>query len=148
MPSLTEFRSSNAPRKGNGREAKRILVVNDDVALAEMLKWLLEQHGYECLVATNTDWAMAIVTTLNVDLIIQDIKRPGKDGWTFHRLLKSDPSLINIPIVILSAAPRQSQEYMAEQLNEIADYLQAPCDFDEVLESVRTCLALADDSTD
>lgn len=142
-----ELRSSNDPGKADGRKAKRILVVNDNEGLAENLRLLLEHSGYESVAATNTESALEIARTRQVDLVIQDIKRPGKDGWTFHRLLKSDSSLRNTPIVILSAAPKQSQEYMAEQLNEIAVYLEAPCDFDVILETVRTCLGRADNST-
>lgn len=139
MPSL---------RKADDRKAKRILVVNDNEGLAENLRLLLEHSGYESFAATDTESALEIVRGQKIDLIIQDIKRPGKDGWTFHRLLKSESSLSDVPIVILSAASRQSQEYMTEQLNEIAAYLRAPCDFDEVLKAVRTCLALSDDSTE
>jgi len=111
MPSLNQFRSSNATE----RSAERILVVNDNDELTENLRVLLEHSGYQSFAASDTESALEIVRAQKVDLIIQDIKRPGKDGWTFHRLLKSDPFLRNIPIVILSAASKQSQEYMAPQ---------------------------------
>ncbi len=92
----------------------------DNEDLAENLRLLLEHSGYESFAAADTESSLEIVRAQKVDLIIQDIKRPGQDGWTCHRLLKSDPSLRRIPIVILSGASKESQEYMAKEINEIA----------------------------
>ncbi len=124
---------------------KVILSLNDDPDIVECHKAILEDGGYECLTATNDEWALAILRTMRVDLLIQDIKRPsssgrGKDGWSFLRLLKSDPAFKDIPVLIVSAAPKDSHEYNVFG-DKLAGYLQAPYDGDELLEFVGRFLA-------
>src|SRR6266478_4799976 len=89
----------------------RILSLNDDPGIVECHKAILENAGYECLTATNDQWALAILRKMPIDLLIQDIKRPGRDGWSFLQLLKGDPALKDIPMLIVSAAPKDSHEY-------------------------------------
>ena len=113
----------------------RILSLNDDPMIVECHKAILESAGYECLIATNDQWALAILRKMPVDLLIQDIKRPGKDGWSFLSLLKSDPTLKDIPVLIVSAAPKNSHEYSVYQ-DKLAGYLQVPVDGDELLEVI------------
>ena len=114
---------------------KRILSLNDHPEMVESHKAILERAGYECLTATDDQWALAILRTMRVDLLIQDIKRPGRDGWSFLRLLKSDPALKDIPVLIVSAAPKNSHEYNVYQ-DKLAGYLQMPVDADELLEVI------------
>ena len=113
----------------------RILSLNDDPVIVECHKAILESAGYECLTATNDQWALAILRNMRVDLLIQDIKRPGKDGWSFLALLKSDPALKDIPVLIVSAASKDSHEYNVYQ-DKLAGYLQVPVDGDELLEVI------------
>jgi CheY-like chemotaxis protein len=120
--------------------AARILSLNDDPVIVECHKAILESAGYECLIATNDQWALAILRRVRVDLLIQDIKRPssslrGKDGWSFLTLLKSDPALKDIPVLIVSAAPKNSYECNVYQ-DKLAGYLQVPVDTDELLEVI------------
>lgn len=119
---------------------KRILSLNDQLATVEIHKEIFERAGYDCLTATNDEWALAILRTLNVDLLIQDIKRPsssvrGKDGWSFLSLLKSDPALKDIPVLIVSAASTDTPEY-AYYRDRLAGFLQVPVDAGELLEVV------------
>ena len=112
--------------------AARILSLNDDPDIVECHKAILEDAGYECLTATNDEWALAILRKVRVDLLIQDIKRPGRDGWSFLRFLKSDPALKDIPVLIVSSAPKDSHEYTVYR-NKLVEYLQLPIDGDELL---------------
>jgi CheY-like chemotaxis protein len=118
----------------------RILSLNDDPMIVECHKAILEDAGYECLTATNDQWALAILRKMPIDLLIQDIKRPassvrGKDGWSFLQLLKGDPALKDIPVLIVSAAPKDSHEYKLYQ-DKLAGYVQVPVDSAELLEVI------------
>lgn len=119
--------------------AARILSLNDDPVIVECHKAIFESAGYECLIATNDQWALAILRRVRVDVIIQDIKRPGRDGWSFLRLLKADQALTDIPVLIVSAAPKNSHEYNVYQ-DKLAGYLQAPVDCDELLQVIGRVL--------
>jgi CheY-like chemotaxis protein len=117
----------------------RILSLNDHPEIVEGHKAILEAAGYECLTATNDQWALAILRKMRVDLLIQDIKRPGKDGWSFLRLLKSDPALKDIPVLIVSPASKDSHEYKVFK-DKLVGYLQAPVDCDRLLQVIGRVL--------
>jgi len=85
----------------------KILVVDDDVAIAEALSDLLQDEGYEVVRAGNGEEALA---TLHRDsairLIILDLMMPGMDGASFRCAQKEDPALAVIPVIIISAMNR------------------------------------------
>lgn len=118
----------------------RILSLNDSPSIVECQKAILERAGYECLIATNDQWALAILRNVRVDLLIQDIKRPGRDGWSFLRLLKSDQALKDIPVLIVSGAPKDSHEYNVFR-DRLAGYLETPIDGDQLLEVIGKLLS-------
>jgi len=122
--------------------AKRILCLDDSLETVDFYKLLLERAGYECLITTNEQWALAILRTLPIDLLIQDIKHPGMGGWTFLHKLKADPVLRHIPVLIITAASKTSEAWHLEEYGSVlAGYLEEPTDPAELLEAVQHTLS-------
>jgi CheY-like chemotaxis protein len=116
--------------------AKRVVIVDDDRVIRQLLEVNLELEGYE-VVATASDGKEALdkITELQPDLVILDIMMPKMDGLEVCRHLKSDPDLAAIPIVLLSA--RAQDMDVREGLDIGADaYLTKPFDPVELLEVV------------
>jgi CheY-like chemotaxis protein len=116
--------------------AKRVLVVDDDRVIQQLLEVNLELEGYE-VVATASDGKEALdkIAELRPDLVILDIMMPKMDGLEVCRHLKADPELADIPIVLLSA--RAQDMDVREGLDIGADaYLTKPFDPVELLEVV------------
>jgi CheY-like chemotaxis protein len=81
---------------------KRILVADDNAAILDALKIMLEEAGYE--VATTTDGATAIDMKAPLpDLLLLDIWMSGVDGRDVCKLLKSAPATKHIPVIMVSA---------------------------------------------
>ncbi|MBQ2754823.1 MAG: response regulator transcription factor [Clostridia bacterium] len=78
----------------------RILVVDDDVNICELLRLYLEKEGWEVLVAYNGVKAMELFKTQNPDFVILDIMLPGDDGFT---VLKTIRTVSNVPVIMLTA---------------------------------------------
>ena len=124
---------------------KRILSLDTNLEFVECLGQLLKDNGYESLVSTSERWAMAILRTLSIDLFTQNLRRAGMGGWDFVREMKSDPALRHIPVLIVSAATRDSQKDAARQYgvamdSDLAGYFEKPVDEPELLEAIRECL--------
>ena len=116
--------------------AKRVLVVDDDRVIQQLLEVNLELEGYE-VVATASDGREALdkIAELEPDLVILDIMMPKMDGLEVCRHLKADPKLAKIPVVLLSA--RAQDLDVREGLDIGADaYLTKPFDPVELLEVV------------
>ena len=80
---------------------KRVLVVDDDASIRELLSTALEDDGYEVVPARNGEDALSVCERWRPDVIVLDLMMPVMDGWTFaKRLHETD----DIPIVVLSAA--------------------------------------------
>ena len=116
--------------------AARILVVDDDPGIREVLCDYLSQHGYEtrgCASAAEMDQALA---ARSADLIVLDLMMPGEDGLSVCRRLagKAGP-----PIVMLSAMGEDMDRIIGLELGA-DDYLPKPCNPRELLARVRAVL--------
>jgi len=81
----------------------KILAIDDEVQLIEMLKMRLEANGYNVVPAYDWDEGIEQVKSENPNLTILDIMMPRIDGFEACKILKNNPQYCNIPIIFLSA---------------------------------------------
>ncbi len=81
----------------------RILIVEDEPAICEMLTFALSGSGYQCEVAGDVRRARSLVADSNPDLVVLDWMLPGQSGIEFARELKRDPGTRDIPVIMLTA---------------------------------------------
>lgn len=99
-----------------------VLVIDNDVALTEMLKATLEPEAFEVFTAHEVKDGIDSVRRLNPDVIILDLYMPEKDGWQICRDIRA---FSNIPILVLSVL--NNPDEIAQALDEGADdYLIKP----------------------
>jgi two-component system sensor histidine kinase and response regulator WspE len=99
---------------------KRILVVDDSLVVRELQRKLLDHHGYEIEVAVDGMDAWATVRGGRFDLVVTDVDMPRMDGVELVRLMRGDPELKSLPVVILSYKDRE--EDRRRGLEAGADY--------------------------
>lgn len=113
--------------------ANRIMVVDDDPAILDVLRLILEDEGYAVVTATNEDdvlgWDGA-----RPELILLDLWLSGDSGQTICRRLKADPTTNQIPVILVSA----NQDSAEIARDSGADgFIRKPFDLDEILAMVR-----------
>ena len=86
-----------------GTQAQCILVVDDDKEIARLMRTYLEQAGFRVLVAYDGESALHAIRRERPDLVLLDLMLPDRDGWEITRIVRSDPALADIPIVMLTA---------------------------------------------
>ena len=91
-----------SPPSGNYDQPEKILVVEDSRTQAEMLKHILESHGYAVTLAENGKAGLESLETSVPDLIISDVVMPVMDGYEFCRTVKNDERFRHIPIILLT----------------------------------------------
>ena len=97
---------SNMPGK-----LKRVVVIEDNEAAARLMSRLLEgRENCEVYLAHNGAAGLNIMREIKPDLVITDLMMPDVDGFTVINTMKSDPELVNIPIVVVSAKELTVQE--------------------------------------
>jgi DNA-binding response OmpR family regulator len=128
------------PHPSRGREARpkprsvksrrRILVVDDDRDLRELLAAVLSSAGYEVLMAENGAAALSVLRTILPDLIILDLMMPVMNGWQFREAQCALPDYARIPVVCLSG--HHAARHQATALG-IGGCVVKPFEIDELL---------------
>jgi DNA-binding response OmpR family regulator len=113
----------------------RILVVEDQTAVAMMMVYLLTQAGYETKVAATGKTAMQLAEEGNFDLITLDVDLPGISGFEVCSRLKENPHLHDTPIVFVSGnATIENQQHCLDL--GAADFIEKPFDTQDFLSRI------------
>ena len=114
----------------------KILVVDDDKNICELLRLYLEKEGYTVVLSHDGEEALAKFNALNPDMILLDIMLPGLDGWQVCReVLKKS----NVPIIMLTAKGETFDKVLGLELGA-DDYVVKPFDTKEVVARIKAVL--------
>lgn len=114
-----------------GINKRRVLIVDDDQSVTQMLTMLLAIKGYDVKIASSGSQAIAMASSLECDLILLDLVLPDLEGFEVCRRLKEEKSTRHVPIIILSA--RYLFEDKVEGLYLGADdYVSKPFEHEEL----------------
>ncbi len=118
---------------------RRILVVDDDREVVRLIRAYLEQAGFEVLTAYDGDTAVHLLRREQPDLLLLDLMLPGRDGWDITRLMRGDPALAHLPIIMLTARVDDTDKIVGLELGA-DDYVTKPYNPREVVARVRARL--------
>src|SRR5919201_1690221 len=119
---------------------KRVLIVDDDPNLVDLLRVALERNGLSVLTALNGIEGEKVFRANPVDVVILDVMMPHRDGFTLCRDLRA---ISNVPIIMLTA--RQEVEDVVKGLEIGADdYITKPFNLREVVARVNAVLSRVD----
>lgn len=118
----------------------RILVVEDDTAIREVLEEILETLNYESTTATTAKAAISILqSNSNFNLILCDIMTPDGDGFDVLSFVRSDPSMASIPFIFLTAKT-QMKDIRLGMIEGADDYLTKPFTIHDIEQSIKSRL--------
>jgi len=104
---------------------EKILVVEDDKDIVEVIKYNLTKEGYQVTSALSAETATKILDENLPDLILLDLMLPGMDGLQFCRIVKNKTDLHSIPIIILTARSEDTDIVVGLELGA-DDYIIKP----------------------
>ncbi len=114
----------------------RILVIDDEPAIVDILRSILEEEGYKVITASNGRQGLELIAAGSPDVVVCDIMMPLLDGRALCRALEKDPKLSEVPVVLMSAV----QDLVRKTDCKFAAYIQKPFDLDTVLNTVASVL--------
>jgi len=115
---------------------KKILIVDDSSEIHEIFEKMLEKEGYILLHAYNGEEAISLAKMHKPDLITLDVIIPLLDGWSTLSMLKSDPSLMNIPVILVSMLIDSDLGFALGAV----DYMPKPINDKLMIEKIRKYL--------
>ena len=122
-------------------DKKRILVVDDEIELVEMLTIRLEANDYEVFAAYDGQEGLDKARTLKPDLIILDLMLPKLDGYKVCRMLKFDEKYKQIPVILFTARAQESDIKLGKEVGADA-YLTKPFEPDILLGKIEELLKI------
>lgn len=119
--------------------AKRILVVEDDRDLCELLEYNLSRSGYHVQTAGRVSDARRALGQERPDLVVLDVMLPDGDGFDFCRELRADPAMRGVPILFLTARSQEIDKVLGLEIGG-DDYITKPFSPRELLARVKAHL--------
>jgi PAS domain S-box-containing protein len=107
-------------------EPRRILIVDDDQKVLDLLVELLELEGYEVSAARDGASALDLLTSCEQDLVVSDVVMPVLDGIELCRHIKQDPRTANIPVLLMSGSRKTPDDSIEGLTAGADDYLEIP----------------------
>lgn len=117
----------------------RIVVIEDEENLREILKYNLERNNFEVVCAEDANEALLYLEELVPDLILLDLMLPGLKGEQFLKIVKDNPKYASIPVIVVSA--KNSEEEIIRALESGAeDFITKPFNIKILVAKVRVII--------
>lgn len=118
----------------------RVLVVEDESSISQLLRIVLETEGHEVLTADDGSRGLAMATRRSPDVILLDVMMPYMDGFAVLEALREDERTVTIPVIMLSAIQKESVEERCYRLGAQA-FIRKPFDPGILLGTIEEVMA-------
>lgn len=118
---------------------KRVIVVDDDKEIREIVTFVLKRNGFEVAVASNGQQLQQLLAEKLPDLIILDVMMPGQDGYQIFNTLRNEVQTQQIPVMIMTAHTENIYERISVDLGA-AEHVTKPFHPLDLVEKVKTLL--------
>ena len=117
-----------------------VLVVEDEINIAQLLQMYLEREGYAVTIANDGGQGLAKFRSIQPDLVLLDVMMPVMDGWTLCKTIRSESQT---PVIMLTAKSETDDKVMGLR-SGADDYITKPFEMKEVLARIEAVLRRAD----
>lgn len=121
---------------------EKILIVDDEEHIIELIKFNLENNGYKVVCANNGNDAVKLAKSEIPQLVLLDLMIPGIDGYDVCREIRKDPSISTIPVIMITAKSEEIDKILGLELGA-DDYITKPFSVREMVARVKAILRRA-----
>jgi two-component system, OmpR family, alkaline phosphatase synthesis response regulator PhoP len=118
---------------------EKILIVDDEEHIRELISFNLKNNGYEIVTSDNGNEAIRIIEDENINLVILDLMLPGIDGYEVCKKIRYDSKTSHIPIIMLTAKSEELDKILGLELGA-DDYMTKPFSVRELMARVKALL--------
>ena len=120
----------------------KILVVDDEVNITQILEFSIGSEGYQVITASNGEEALDVAKREQPNLIILDVMMPKIDGYEACRRIKANPLTKNIPVILLTAKGRDIDKRLGYEVGA-TDYIIKPFSPTQLIDRIQELLVNA-----
>ena len=123
----------------------RILYIEDERSVIELVRAALKLAGYEMLSAMSGEEGLAIMRDHKPDLLLLDLMMSGTNGWEVYRSMKEDEYLADVPVIVVTAKIPEDNSYtLIDDLPPVDDYITKPFDMWRLIRAVEKIIKRVD----
>ncbi|MPQ43260.1 response regulator transcription factor [Clostridium tarantellae] len=126
---------------------KRILIVDDEEHIRELIKFNLQKNGYGVILASDGKEALEIIKSKRIDLILLDLMLPEVDGLEVCKEIRRDSIISNVPIIMITAKGEEADKILGLELGA-DDYITKPFSIRELMARVKALLRRSNSKKD
>ena len=121
---------------------KKILCIEDEPEMIDLIKLILERKGFEVLGAMGGKEGLEVIRREMPDLILLDLMMPEVDGWEVFRQMRADEQLKDIPVIVVTAKAQSIDKVLGLHIAKVDDYVTKPFGPQDLLNSINRVLAM------
>lgn len=121
----------------NSDSVKRILCIEDEPEMIDLIRLILGRRGFEVTGAAGGMEGLKAVREQLPDLVLLDLMMPDMDGWEVYQQMKADEKTRHIPVVVVTAKAQSIDRVLGLHIAKVDDYIAKPFSPQELLNSVE-----------
>ncbi len=122
-------------------QLKRLLYIEDEEEMIDLVRLILSRRGFEVLGANGGRQGLDMVRKEHPDLVLLDLMMPDMDGWDVYQQMKADDSTREIPVIVVTAKAQSIDKVLGLHIAKVEDYIAKPFSPQELTDSVEKVLA-------
>lgn len=122
---------------------KRVVCIEDEPEMIDLIRLILGRKGFQVIGADGGVEGLKTVRCEKPDLVLLDLMMPDLDGWSVYKQMKSDASLQDIPVIVVTAKAQSVDKVLGLHIAKVDDYITKPFSPQELLESIEKVLGMS-----
>jgi DNA-binding response OmpR family regulator len=118
-----------------------VVCVEDEPEMIDLVRLILAKEGFEVVGVSGGLEGLATIERLQPDLVLLDLMMPDMDGWEVYRRMKANPTVSNIPVIVVTAKAQSIDKVLGLQVAKVDDYITKPFGPAQLLRSIEKVLA-------
>ncbi len=123
-----------------GSEIRKVVCIEDEVEMIELVKLILSRHKFEVFGANGGQEGLDKIIDVNPDVVLLDLMMPEMDGWEVYQKMKASETMKDIPVIVVTAKAQSIDRVLGLHIARVDDYITKPFGPSELLESIERVL--------
>jgi len=120
---------------------KRVVYIEDEQEMIDLVRLILSRKGYEVIGANGGRDGLQLVNDRLPDLVLLDLMMPDMDGWEVYQQMKANEKTRQIPVIVITAKAQSIDKVLGLHIAKVDDYISKPFSPHDLLESVERVLS-------
>ena len=121
----------------NHETVKRIVCIEDEMEMIDLIQLILGRRGFEVTGASGGKEGLELVRGTHPDLVLLDLMMPDMDGWEVYQQMKAEESTRGTPVIVVTAKAQNIDKVLGLHIAKVDDYIAKPFSPQELVDSVE-----------